>query len=46
MTTAVSTEKDMAEYGKEDRTILACDYGCEVLLQDITIDKANNFYCK
>jgi hypothetical protein len=42
MTVAVSTEKDMAEYGKEDRTILACNYGCEVLLQDITLDKAKD----
>ena len=42
MTVAVSTEKDMAEYGKEDRNILPSSYGCDILLQDTTIDRAKD----
>jgi len=42
MTVAVEKEKNMAEYGKEDRNVLPSNYGCDVLLQDITIDKAKD----
>jgi len=42
MTSAVNTEKGMAEYGKEEKTVLPSLYGCDVLLQDTTIDKAKD----
>ena len=42
MTTAVETEKSMAEYGKEDMNILPSNYGCDILLQDTTIEKAKD----
>ena len=42
MTVAVSTEKDMAEYGKDDKNILPSSYGCEVLVQDITLERAKD----
>ena len=42
MTVAVSTEKDMAEYGKEERSILPSNYGCDILLQNTTLDKAKD----
>ena len=42
MTSAVSTEKDMTEYGKEEKNILSQNYGCDILLQDITLDKAKD----
>ena len=42
MTVSVDTEKDMAEYGKEERTILQGSYGCDILLQDTTLDKVKD----
>lgn len=42
MTVAVSTEKNMAEYGKEDKVITPFNYGCEILLEKTTIEKAKD----
>ncbi len=42
MTVAVSTEKDMAEYGKEEKNILPSNYGCDILLQNTTVDKVKD----
>ena len=42
MTATISTEKDMAEYRKEERTILPGSYGCDILLQDTTLDKVKD----
>lgn len=42
MTSVVSTEKGMAEYGREERTILPSSYGCEILLEKTTLAKAKD----
>ena len=42
MTVSVDTEKDMAEYGKEEKTILPGNYGCDILLQDTALDKVKD----
>jgi len=42
MTVAVTTEKNMAEYGKEEKVILPSRYGCEIVLEKTTIDKAKD----
>ena len=42
MTVAVSTERNMAEYGKDERTILPSSYGCDILLEDTTVEKAKD----
>ena len=42
MTVAISTEKDMAEYGKEEKTVLPSTYGCEILLEKTTITQAKD----
>ena len=42
MTVAVRMEKGMAEYGKEDKNILPSSYGCEILLEKTTIEKAKD----
>lgn len=42
MTTAVSTEKDMSDYGKDERIIVPSSYGCDVLLENTTIEKAKD----
>jgi hypothetical protein len=42
MTVAVSMEKSMAEYGKEDKNILPSSYGCEILLEKTSIEKAKD----
>ena len=42
MTVAVDTEKSMAEHGKEEKTILPSSYGCDVLLQDTTLEKVKD----
>ena len=42
MTVVVDTEKGMAEYGKEERTVLPSTYGCEILLEKTTLDKAKD----
>ena len=38
VTVSVDTEKDMAENEKEEKTILPGNYGCDILLQDTTLD--------
>ena len=42
MTTAVSTEKDMADYGKDERIIVPSSYGCDILLENTTIEQAKD----
>jgi hypothetical protein len=42
MTIAVDTEKDMAEYGKEERNILPSSYGCDIILEKTTLEKAKD----
>jgi hypothetical protein len=42
MTVAVDSEKGMAEYGNEEKTILPVNYGCDILLQDTTLDKVKD----
>jgi hypothetical protein len=42
VTTAVSTEKDMSDYGKDERIIVPSSYGCDVLLENTTIEKAKD----
>ena len=42
MTIATDTEKAMAEYGKDENTILPGNYGCDILLQDTTLDKVKD----
>jgi hypothetical protein len=42
MSAAVSMEKDMAEYGKEEKNILPSKYGCEILLEKTTLDRAKD----
>ena len=42
MTVTVSTEKDMADYAKEERNILPSNYGCDILLQDINLEQAKD----
>ena len=42
MTVTVSTGKDMAEKGREERNILPSSYGCDILLQETTLDKAKD----
>ena len=42
VTVSVDTEKDMAEYGKEEIAILPGSYGCDILLQDTTLDKVKD----
>jgi hypothetical protein len=42
MTTTVSTEKPMSEKGREERAVLPSAYGCEILLEQTTIEKAND----
>ena len=32
----------MTEYGKEERSILPSNYGCDILLQNTTLDKAKD----
>lgn len=35
-------EKGMAEYEKEEKIILPGSYGCDILLQDTTLDKVKD----
>lgn len=42
MTVTAITEKDMADYAKEERNILPSSYGCDILLQDITLEQAKD----
>lgn len=42
MTVATDTEKNMQEFGREEKIVAASSYGCEVLMQDTTIDRAKD----
>ena len=42
MTVAVSTEKNMADRGREERTLLPSSYGCDILLENTTVEKAKD----
>ena len=42
MTVVVDTEKGMAECSKEEKNILPSSYGCDILLQDTTLDKVKD----
>jgi hypothetical protein len=42
VTTAVSTEKDMADYGKDERIIVPSSYGCDILLENTTVEQAKD----
>ncbi len=42
MTATVSLEKDMAEYGREEKNILPSSYGCDILLEKTTLDRAKD----
>jgi len=42
MTVVTDMEKDMAEYGKEDKSIVSANYGCEILLEKTSIEKAKD----
>ena len=42
MTVAVNTEKRMADNGREDRSVLPSNYGCEILLEKTTVETAKD----
>jgi len=42
VTVALKQENGMAEYGKEERSVLPSSYGCEIILEKTTIDQAKN----
>ena len=42
VTVAVSTEKDMADHGKDERTFLPSTYGCDILLENTTVERAKD----
>ena len=42
MTVVVESEKNMAEQEREIRSILPSSYGCDILLQDTTLDKVKD----
>lgn len=42
MTVAVEQERDMADYGKDEITILPSSYGCDILLENTTIEQAKD----
>ena len=42
MTVVVDTEKNVAEQEKEIEKILPSNYGCDILLQDTTLDKVKD----
>ena len=42
MTVAVSTEKRMADNGREDRNVLPSNYGCDILLEKTTIERTKD----
>jgi len=42
VTVVLGEEKNMAEYKKEEKNILSSNYGCDVLLQDTTLDKVKD----
>jgi hypothetical protein len=42
MISAVHTEKNMSDYGKEEKNIVSSKYGCEILLEKTTLEKAKD----
>jgi len=42
MTVTLGTEKNMVDYGKEEKSILPSSYGCEIVLEKTTINKAKD----
>ena len=42
MTVAVNTEKRMADKGREERSVLPSNYGCEILLEKTTVETAKD----
>jgi hypothetical protein len=42
MTIAIDTEKSTVEYGKEEKVVLPSTYGCEILLEKTSIEKAKD----
>jgi len=42
MTATVSAEKNMADQGREEKTILPVRYGCEILLEKTFLEKAKD----
>jgi len=42
MTVAAKEKKKMAEYSKKEKRVLPHEYGCEVLLEKTTLDKAKD----
>jgi hypothetical protein len=42
MTAVAKEKKKMAEYSKKEKKVLPHEYGCEVLLEKTTIDKAKD----
>jgi len=42
VTVVVDMEKSMAEQGKEINNILPVNYGCDILLQDTTLDNVKD----
>jgi len=42
VTTAISTEKDMSDYGRDERVILPSSYGCDILLENTTLEVAKD----
>jgi hypothetical protein len=42
MTVVAEEKKKMAEYSKKEKKVLPHEYGCEVLLEKTTIDKAKD----
>ena len=42
MTVAVDSEKNMAEYARDEKNILPCNYGCDIILQNTTLDKVKD----
>jgi len=42
MSVAIGEEKEMAEYARNEKQVLPHEYGCEILLEKTTIDKAKD----
>ena len=42
MTVVTDTEKDMADYGNEERVVVPSNYGCEILLEKTTLERAKD----
>lgn len=42
VTVAVSQEKEMGEYDNDEKSILPSKYGCDILLQKTTIERAKD----